>query len=145
MPSLEHQWLLLWVARKLTHDGYVVRRFEGPTPHGGLWNHLELPFDYQGRRPDAWAIHMATGQIAIGEAKSANDILSRHTLGQLRLFGRAVQRGTVQRCPLYIAVPLSATKALDEALTRTGLIGRPHIRRLHIPDALLRAPLHDCA
>lgn len=89
MPSLQHQWLLLWVARKLTHDGYVVRRYEGPTPHGGLWNHLELPFDFQGHRPDAWAIHVDSGQIAIGEAKSAADILSRHTLLQLRLFGRA--------------------------------------------------------
>lgn len=145
MPSLEHQWLLVWAARKLTYDGYVVRRFEGPAPHGGLLNHLELPFDYQGHRPDAWAIHMTSGQIAIGEAKSANDILSRHTLSQLRLFGRAQQRGTELRCPLYIAVPLSAAKALDEALTRTGLIGRSHIHRLHVPDCLLRAQLHDCA
>ena len=145
MPSLEHQWLLLWIARKLTHDGYVVGRYEGPTPQGGLWNHLELPFDFQGTRPDAWAIHMTNGQIAIGEAKSANDMQSRHTLGQLRLFGRAMQRGTADRCPLYIAVPRSATRALDVALTRTGLIGRPHVHRLHIPDVFLRAPLHDCA
>jgi hypothetical protein len=145
VPSLEHQWLLLWIARKLTHDGYVVGRFEGPAPHGGLWNRLELPFDFQGRRPDAWAIHMTSGQIAIGEAKSASDLLSRRTLRQLRLFGRAVQRGTEIRCPLYIAVPQSSTRALDVALTRTGLIGRPHVHRLHIPDVLLGAPLHDCA
>jgi hypothetical protein len=92
-----------------------------------------------------WAIHMETGQIAIGEAKSANDILSSRTLGQLRLFGRALQRGTVERCPLYIAVPLSATRALDKALARTGLIGHTHVHRLHIPDVLLRAPMHDCA
>lgn len=139
MPSLEHQWLLLWVARKLTHDGYAVRRFEGPAPQGGLWNHLDLPFNFQGHRPDAWAIHMSTGQIAIGEAKSANDILSRHTLGQLRLFGRAVQRGTADCCPFYIAIPRSATRVLDEAFTRTRLVGRSHIHRLHVPDALLRA------
>ena len=145
MPSLQHQWLLLWIARKLACDGYLVRRFEGPTPHGGLWNHLEFPFDFRGSRPDAWAIHMTSGQIAIGEAKSANDICSRHTLRQLQLFGRAVQRGSLERCPLYVAVPLSETRALDDALRRTGLIGRPNVHRLHIPDVLLRAPLHDCA
>jgi hypothetical protein len=145
MPSLEHQWLLLWIARKLTHDGYIVQCFEGPSPHGGLWNHLEFPFEFQHRRPDAWAIHMTSGQIAIGEAKSAGDICTHHTLSQLRVFGRASQRGTDARCPLYIAVPLSATRALDSALTRTGLIGRSHVHRLHIPDVLLRAPLHDCA
>jgi hypothetical protein len=145
VPSLQHQWLLLWIARKLTHDGFVVKRFEGPSPHGGLWNHLDLPFGFKHSRPDAWAIHMTGGQIAIGEAKSDTDICSSHTLSQLRLFGRAVQRGTDARCPLYIAVPLSATRALDDALTRTGIIGRPHVHRLHIPDVLLRAPLHDCA
>jgi hypothetical protein len=88
---------------------------------------------------------MATGQIAIGEAKSANDILSPRTLCQLRLFGCVLQREAVERCPLYIAVPLSATRALDKALARTRLIGHSHVHRLHIPDVLLRAPLHDCA
>lgn len=145
MPSLEHQWLLLWVARKLTHDGYVVRRYEGPTPHGGLWNHLELPFGFQGHRPDAWAIHMRSGQIAIGEAKSAGDILSRRTLAQLELFGCAQQRSGGGRCPLYVAVPRSAARFLDDALARTGLIGRPHVHPLYIPDCLLRDPLYDCA
>jgi len=145
MPSLQHQWLLLWIARKMTSDGYLVRQFEGPTPQGGLWNHLELPFDFQGRRPDAWAIHMFTGQLAVGEAKSGNDLSSLRTLTQFRLFGRAIQRGTTERCPYYIAVPLSATKALDDALTRTGLVGRPHVHRLHIPDVLLQRHLHDCA
>lgn len=145
MPSLQHQWLLLWVARKLTHDGYVLRRYEGPTPQGGLWNHLELPFGFQGYRPDAWAIHMDSGQIAIGEAKSASDILSHHTLAQLRVFGHAKQRSTGERCPLYVAVPRSAANVLDQALKRTGLIGSSHVHRLHIPDSLLGVPLHDCA
>lgn len=145
MPSSEHQWLLLWVARKMTHDGYFVRGLEGPAPQGGLWNHLGWPFAISGMRPDAWGISPLSGQLAIGEAKTAGDLGSSRTLMQLRLFGYSFQRNTQTHCPLYIAIPRSAAPRLDQALIRAGLAGRPHVMRLHIPDCLLEDPANESA
>lgn len=137
MVSQTHQLLLLWAARKMTVDGFVLAGFEGTSPQGGFWNRLPPPFKIAGVRPDAWGFCADTGQFALGEAKSADDLLTKHSLNQIQIFGSLRQKGANSICRLYLAVPRSASLALDNLLSRAGLIGRQHIIRLHIPDCFL--------
>lgn len=136
MPSTTHQWLLLWVARKMASDGFVVAGYEGPTPQGGHWNELPIPFEIAGVRPDTWGFTPDTGEIAIGEAKTAGDLVNAHTQKQLRTFGKLMQRRHGRLCRLYIAAPRSAAQALDRALANSSLIGGKHVVRLLIPDCM---------
>jgi hypothetical protein len=83
-----------------------------------------------------------TDEIAVGEAKSADDLASEHSRHQLRIFGGLVDRRSGALCRLYIAVPRSAVYELDRALIATGLIGARHVIRLHIPDIMLEEYTH---
>ena len=145
MPSNTHQWLLLWVARKMTVDGFQLGGYEGPTPQGGVWNTLPIPFEIAGVRPDAWGVVPATGELAVGEAKTATDLASEHTQKQLRVLGNLLQRRQKTFCRLYLAVPRSAAMALDRALTRAALIGDNRVVRLHIPDCMVTEKVNECA
>jgi hypothetical protein len=136
VPSTIHQWLLLWVARKMNGDGFVVAGYDGPTPQGGQWSKLPIPFEIAGVRPDAWGVAPETGDIAVGEAKTATDLTNAHTQRQLRTFGKLLQRKRGRFCRLYIAVPRSAAQALDRALAKASLIGEKHVVRLLIPDCM---------
>jgi hypothetical protein len=142
MPSLAHQHLLLWVARKMTGDGIVLTGFDGPAPYGGAWNDLPRPFTIAGVRCDASGVVPDTGEIALGEAKTAEDLASEHSRRQLRVFGGLVSRHSKSLCRLYIAVPRSAVYELDRALIAAGLVGASHVIRLHIPDVMLEETCH---
>jgi hypothetical protein len=137
MPSSTHQSLLLWIARKMTVDGFLVAGCEGSMPQGGLWNKLPPPFELAGVRPDACGIAPTTGEVAFGEAKTYQDIDTRHTRNQLCVFGRLKHRNGRTMCRLYIAVPRSAAALLDRVLLDVGLLGARHVVRLHIPDCFV--------
>lgn len=145
MPSTVHQWLLLWVARKMAADGFLLGGYEGPTPQGGILNELAPPFEIAGVRPDAWGVIPGTDEIALGEAKTTADLSSGHTQKQLLVFGNLLQRQRNSLCRLYIAVPRSAVVVLDRALAKAGLIGQKHIVRLHIPDCMAPETVDECA
>jgi len=142
MTSVAHQWLLLWAARKMTADAYILAGFDGPTPQGGVWNALPRPFELAHVRPDAWGVHVETCCIAAGEAKTAADLRTEHTRRQLCVLGRLRRRIGGDACRLYIAVPRSAATALDCALKAVGLLGARHVVRLHIPDCLVKEVPH---
>ncbi|SRR5260370_1449005 len=144
MPSNAHQLLLLWIARKMTTDGFVVAGCDGSMPQGGLWNSLPAPPELAGVRPDACGISPATGELAFGEAKTAKDIDTPHTRAQLRVFGRLVNRDR-GACRLYVAVPRSAVADLDRVLGQVGLLGARHVVRLHIPDCFVTENPDECA
>jgi hypothetical protein len=144
MPSNCHQSLLLWIARKMTADGFVVAACDGSMPQGGVWNDLPPPPEVDGVRPDACGIAPATGQYAFGEAKTYQDIDTAHTRRQLRVFERLVGRGGKIECRLYIAVPRSASSVLDRVLGQVGLLGAPQLVRLHIPDCLVVDNRNEC-
>jgi hypothetical protein len=137
MPSSAHQWLVLWLARKMAADGYAIAGYDGPTEQGGLWNRLPVPFEIAAVRPDVLGICAQGTRVAVGEAKTVEDVFTQHTLGQFRVLGNLRDRRSEEPCALYIAVPRSATRALDRALLSTGLINARHVLRLHIPDCLL--------
>lgn len=137
MPSSIHQSLVLWLARKMHADAYIIAGYDGPTPQGGHWNRLPIPFEIAAVRPDVFGICTQSGRIAVGEAKTAEDVFTGHTVQQLRVLGCLRDHRTGELCAFYIAVPRSATRALDRVLIRTDLINARHIVRLHIPDCLL--------
>jgi hypothetical protein len=137
MPSNPHQRLLTWLARKMTFDGYVIGGFDGPAPQGFVWNALPLPFEIRGVRPDLWGINVITGAIAVGEAKTSDDVDTRHTRKQLRVYSRLRRRLGAAICRVYFAVPRSTVYALDRVLSDVQALGAAHVIRLHVPDCLL--------
>ena len=145
MPSFSHQSLLLWTARKMAADGFMLIGCDGPMPQGGHWNALASPPELRGVRPDVFGYQPSTGKFSFGEAKTLGDIDTPHTVQQLRVFGRLRQRGSAAMCVLYVTVPRSGTFLLDRALLAAGLVGASHIVRLHIPDCFLREARNECA
>jgi hypothetical protein len=137
MPSIAHQWLVLWITRKMTADGFVLVSCDGSIPQGGLWNFLPRPEQFAGVRPDACGISPRTGEFAFGEAKTYQDIDTPHTRKQLLVFGRLGFTDRSKACRLYVAVPRSATRILEHVLAQVGLLGRPHVVPLFIPDCFL--------
>jgi len=138
MPSQAHRALVLWIARSMSADGLKVAAFDGPSDQGGVLNELSAPFGIAGVKPDVWGLD-EEGQIAaVGEAKTARDVFNSHTIRQLKVFGHLKRRRFGGRLRLYLAVPRSATQALDRALVFAHLAGAPNVRRLHIPDAMLK-------
>ncbi len=137
MPSSTHQSLLLWTFRKMMVDGFLMVARDGSMPQGGAWNKLASPPVLMGLRPDACGFDPATGHFAFGEAKTSQDIDTVHTRRQLRVFAQLVHRLDRAACRLYLAIPRSAVNILDRVLGETGLLGAPHVVRLHIPDCFV--------
>jgi hypothetical protein len=123
-------------------DGYVITGYEGPTTQGGLWNRLPLPFEIASVRPDVFGICTQGTRIAVGEAKTAKDVLTQHTLRQLRVLGRLRDHRSGEPCVLYVAVPRSEIRTLDRVLVTSGLINAHHVIKLGIPDCLLTEEFH---
>jgi hypothetical protein len=136
MPSAAHQTLLLWAARKMAHDGFRISGYDGESMQGGIWNSLGPPPIIRGVRPDAWAFDGI--RIAFAEAKTSADIDTAHTRLQLETLVWLRDPATGTRCRLYVAIPRSAAPLLDRALSAAGIVGRPEVVRLHVPDILLR-------
>jgi len=137
MYSSSHQSLVLWIARKMAADGFVLCGCDGSVPQGGQWNSLPLPPDMAGVRPDACGIAPLTGEFVFGEAKTDQDIDTAHTRTQLRVFGHLMHPDGMTVCRLYVAVPRSAAGLLDRVLGQVGLLGARHVIRLHIPDCFV--------
>ncbi len=123
----------------MSADGLRVTDFDGPADQGGVFNDLAHPVALLGLKPDVWAIDRLGCIAAVGEAKTASDVFNAHTIAQLKLFGHLRHRKSSEFCRLYIAVPHSAAHALDRALASARLAGASHVRRLHIPDVMLKA------
>ena len=123
----------------MSADGFRVAAFDGPTDQGGVFNELTHPFPLLGLKPDVWAVDKSGRVVALGEAKTAKDVCNAHTIAQLNLFGHLRHHKSSTFCRFYIAVPHSATQALDRVLVFARLAGASHVRRLHIPDAMLHA------
>jgi hypothetical protein len=139
MPSTEHQWLVLWLARMMERDGYRVTAYDGPTPQGGLRNAARRPRQIGHYRPDLLGVKAPT-EMAIGEAKSLDDIDTPHTRLQLAAFG-GCKSDLSRPGALYIAIPRSGVWQLDRVLQTLHLVGASHIRRVHVPDCLITARL----
>jgi hypothetical protein len=119
----------------MTVDGYSVAGFDGPAPHGFLWNLQPRPPVIAHVRPDLWGICDASGAVAIGEAKTFDDVDTAHTRDQLRVFTALRDLRSGRRCRVYVAVPRSAVFELDRVLRDIGILDC--VSRVHVPDCLL--------
>ena len=142
MPSSTHQWLLVWAARRMVKDGFVVCGFDG-IARGEEWSSLPTPFTFKGVRADAWGMRDSDQMIAFGEAKTFNDIDTSHTRRQLKLLGKTRMRYSKNFCPLYVAVPRSAAYELDRVLIDIGLLRARNLVRLHVPEIFVEEALDD--
>jgi hypothetical protein len=146
MPSREHQWLVLWAARKMVQDGYIVVGLDGQVPRGEGMRRLPQPPVVAGVRPDVWGYDPHTGEVALGEAKSLDDVDNAHTRAQLRAFAATLSRVTGTPCRMYLAVPRSASRRLERVLGCAGLLKTKRIVQLPIPDCMLeREPGNELA
>ncbi len=118
-------------------DGFMLGGFEASARQAGIWNSLPIPFALKGVRPDAWGLRARDSLLALAEAKTSNDVDTRHTRDQLRVFGFTHLTNDPRPCPLYVAVPRSCAGLLDRVLSDLRLISARHVVRLHIPDVLL--------
>ena len=83
MPSSVHQWLVVWLARRLTRDGFQLlgsdageyRKYIGGAGVAG-WGLVAV-------RPDLLAIHKESRILGLGEAKTVADLNNDHTRQQL--------------------------------------------------------------
>ena len=144
MPSSTHQSLLLWIARKMTADGFTVTACDGSIPQGGVWNSLPCTPAFAGIRPDACGVGADTGEIAYGEAKTSRDIDTPHTRHQLRVFRELIRQNGKALCRLYIAIPRSSAHSLDRVLCQCGLQGGRSVVPLYIPDCFVTNDSDDC-
>lgn len=142
MPSSAHQWLLVWAARRMVRDGFVVSGFDGSAPRDGSWSALPAPFVFNGVRADVWGQRPCDSLIAFGEAKTLGDVDTEHTRRQLAVLGRTRMKRAAAACPVYITIPRSAVYALDRVLIDVGLIRAKNIVRLHVPDVLIEEYPH---
>jgi hypothetical protein len=122
----------------MSADGFLLGGFEAPVPQGGIWNALPLPFQLGRFRPDGWGVDIGKPLFGFAEAKSLDDIDTGHTRNQLKTLGFVSMRNSSQKCPLYIAVPRSEKDRLDRVLKDVDLLGAEHVRRIEVPDILLR-------
>jgi hypothetical protein len=141
MPSSMHQWLLLWIARKMIADGYAIGGYDGVSPQGGPLNQLPPPFVVGGRRPDVWGEDRLRQHIAFGEAKTSAGLRATYARRQLSAFCSARDRRTGRLCAIYLGVPRSAAGLLDALLADLRMGSAPHVRRICIPDCLLESDL----
>lgn len=131
--GIDHQWMVLWTARLMERDGFVVSGFHGPVPQGGARNRLPLPVSIYGHRPDIYATRGS--QKAIGEAKTPQDINSPHSLAQYGSYRVALERGYF----VYLVCPQSSAMTMDRAMMTAGLTCHPRLVRMHLPDAMLES------
>jgi hypothetical protein len=122
----------------MTADGLKVAAFDGPSQQGGVFNELAQPAAIGAVKPDVLGLDEKGEIAAIGEAKTAADVFNRHTIRQLKIFGHLRRRRSRDRIRLYVAVPRSATMTLDKTLVFADLAGAENVRRLHVPDVMLR-------
>jgi hypothetical protein len=137
MPSAMHQWLALWAARRMVRDGFDPIAFDGPAHQAGLWNLLpRCPAIGAALHPDVVGLHRS-GDIAIGEAKTAHDLRTTRSRRQLAVFAHLRHRASGDLVHLYVAVPSSVALDLHDLLAGLGLVSASHVRCVYVPDILL--------
>jgi hypothetical protein len=138
MPSEKHQMLQRLLAQKMTADGYSITHWDGRQCNaaggGGLpW---PLPIPIGKHRPDIIAIKKDDHRLAIGEAKTPDDISNPRSKRQLLDFSSASINGNPSQ--VYIAIPQSCRGALIKLMIDCKLIGQPNIYVLAVPEVLLK-------
>jgi hypothetical protein len=91
--------------------------------------------DFKQCEPNSERIADVKGQntqelVAIGEAKTCNDLDNERTDAQFKIFSNLAMNGgnsKGQTCPFYIGIPKSCISELQQNLKRLGLDQKPNI------------------
>jgi hypothetical protein len=84
----------------------------------------------EGRVPDMMGRN-SQGLIAVGQAKTCNDLDNEKTNGQFEVFSNLdVADGNLkgQRCPFYIGIPKSCINELRQNLAKLGIASKNNIK-----------------
>ena len=123
--SPEHRKLVNGLIEYLRQQGFqtVCASYEG-------YNQCEA---IEERVPDVMGKN-AQGLLAIGEAKTCDDLDNDRTNDQFKVFSNRVMAGgnlKGQTCPFYIGIPKSCVSELQENLKKLGLDQKPNIHIIH--------------
>ena len=138
MPSTAHQWLVVWLSRRIARDGYSLVGVDA-----GRFAQLLTPPPPPGIsigpvRPDVVGVHSRERFLALGEAKSAFDLDTSHTRVQLAamLCMRDIQG---RRARVYLAFPRAALEAAARTVVSLGLAPAARVILVPIADGALLA------
>jgi hypothetical protein len=74
--------------------------------------------------------------MAVGDAKTSGDLLTAHTLGQLRAM-LALRDRAGRAASVYLAFPRSALALAARAVMKLGLRNALRVHLIPVPDAML--------
>jgi hypothetical protein len=138
MVSDRHDWLVVWLTRRMERDGFlpVYADVRGPTywlPEGiaRITSPIKRPV-----RPDIVALKLRPRMLAVGEAKTAKDLENSHTSEQLAAM--LSMRGPRRiRARVYFAFPRSALAAATRIALSLGLTAALRVNFVPIPDVIV--------
>jgi len=136
MPSAVHQWLVVWLSRRILRDGYSVLGADAGAFASRLLPRPAPSIAIGPIRPDVIGIVKRKRLLAVGEAKSANDLANDHTLVQLAaMLCMRDAHGRLAR--VYLAFPSSSLATAARMLLSLGLENALRVTLVPIPDVLL--------
>ncbi len=133
MASRQHQRILGLVIRQMRLHGcsivYAEGRFLRRRGMVGV-----VPPRVLRHRPDALGI-LSSGQICIGDAKTASDVKSTRTIEQVEDFTRIRLNG--MPCEVFLGVTNSVEPELRAILQQVGVLDSPHVHVLPVPVTIV--------
>ena len=136
MPSDAHQWLVVWLSRRINGDGFSLVGADAGRASSLIRGTPLCSVSIGVVRPDVIGVSQGDRSIAFGEAKTAGDLNNAHTWNQLAvMLGARDSRG--RRPKVYLAFPSSCLKVAAKSLMKVGLQAAVRVTLVPIPDVLL--------
>ena len=136
MPSRMHRMLVDLIGRKMREMGYMPVAFDGKY-YVAQGEEVHIPPIIGRHRPDVVGINLVSKALCIGEAKTADDLLSERSREQFLDFSNIVGATSRQKIELVIGIPRSQEGALLRALAELGLDQCPNVSYIVLPEELV--------
>ena len=131
MSSKVHQFIADLIVRRMNLEGYEVVSFEGTSEAEQI--KLKLPPKIRRHRPDL--IGIKPKSLAIGEAKTANDLTIR-TKEQLQDFTNDTNWPPEVEHQVFFGMPMSIEERFERIVNELGISDK-NLIVLPVPDRLL--------
>jgi hypothetical protein len=131
VPGSVHRVLVQLAIRKIAGMGYRIVASD-MNYHELVGTPYRLPPKIAAHQPDLLGVRLDPPIFCIGEAKSAGDVRTKHSMEQYRAFS------SFSDCRVLVAIPESARGELDRALSDLHIPYSPVFECLIVPDGLLR-------
>lgn len=134
MPSDIHQWLIVWLCRKMARDGYTPLYADTYDLAKYVPSNTKCSPILGCIRPDVIGFNDRTKRLAFAEAKTAGDILNRHTRMQLEMLLQLRDKSG-RSAAIYFGFPRSSWQEAAKLIFQLRLNKR--IKLLPIPDVII--------